>query len=185
MTIQDPRPLKSTIVAVALLALGAIVWWKVAQQPTSSSAQQTANVSPRSGTPPPTKTVDEKQEASAPIDELRAAHITFAGGTHVLAPNARGEFPRLIVPASATITATVPFAAAEAGEAIPVQAEDGGLLQGTAAQGNVTVDTEHKVSVAYQVSANDGLHRVTLRHGGESRVLEFWVGAEPPVLVRK
>jgi len=107
------------------------------------------------------------------------------GTMHILPANVRGEYRRLIVPASATITASIPFAGAKSGELIAVQAEDGGLLHGSAAQGSASVDNEHKVTVAYQVSANDGMHRVTLRHGGESRVLEFWVGAEPTVIVRK
>ncbi len=124
-------------------------------------------------------------EPAAPVDEMRVARVTVAGKTQVLAANVRGEFQRLTVPASATISASVPFAGAEPGEVIPVQAEDGGQLQGLAAQGMVIVDSDHKVALDYQVSADDGLHRVTLRRGGESRVLEFWVGAEPAVLVRK
>lgn len=99
--------------------------------------------------------------------------------------NVRGEFHRVPVPASTVITASVPFADAVPGESIRVQAEDGGLLQGRAAQGSVAVGSDHRASVAFQTAANDGLYRVTLRRGGECRVLQFWVGPEPPVLVRQ
>lgn len=186
MNSQKPRFLKSAAISAVVLVVGAIVCWKAAQPPKASSAPLTAETGRGSETPPSITTSNPRQQdASVPIDESRAAHVSFAGATHVLTPNIRGEFPRMLVPASATITAAVPFAEAEPGEVIPVQAEDGGLLQDTAAQGSVTVDNEHKVNVTYQVSANDGMHRVTLRRGGESRVLEFWVGAEAPVLARK
>jgi hypothetical protein len=185
MTNHPKRVLKSAAIAAVILAIGAVVWWKTAQHRTSSSSPLATESSRLSETLPSAATnIAQKQDAPAPIDETRAAHITIAGTVHVLAPNVRGEFPRLIVPASATITATVPFAEAEPGEVIPVQAEDGGLLQDVAAQGSLAVDKDHKVTVSYQVSAYDGMHRVTLRRGGESRVLEFWVGAETPVLVR-
>jgi len=185
MTNHPQRVLRSAAVAAVILAIGAIAWWKSAQHRTASSTPLAVDSSRASESPPSAATnIAQKQDAPAPIDETRAARITIAGTAHVLAPNVRGEFPRLIVPASATITATVPFAGAEPGEAIPVQAEDGGLLQDAAAIGSVAVDNDHKVTISYQVSANDGMHRITLRRGGESRVLEFWVGAETPVLVR-
>ena len=99
--------------------------------------------------------------------------------------NARGELPRLKVPSEATIAATVRFPNAMPGQPISVQPEDGGTLIGDAVSGVVLIDDQQQANFEFQPSANDGQYRVTLRNGGESRVLEFWVGPEPPVLVRK
>ncbi|MFA5263183.1 MAG: hypothetical protein WC378_05110 [Opitutaceae bacterium] len=122
-----------------------------------------------------------------PIEALSpsSALIEIAGRSQILNANVRGEFPRFPVPAAAVIKARVPFADAQPGDSIAVQAEDGGTLQGEASQGLVIVGTDHWVNVVFQTAAKDGLNRITLRGNGESRMLEFWVGKEPPVLVRK
>lgn len=122
--------------------------------------------------------------AAAVANDPRAAQLTIAGQTRAVVPNVRGEFPRVLVSASAIIAASVPFPDARPGEKIAVQAEDGGALLDAATQGFVTIDATHGAPVKFKVSAHDGMHRVTLRRGGETRVLEFWVGAEPPVVVR-
>lgn len=114
----------------------------------------------------------------------RAARIEVAGQVRVVTPNARGEFPRVVVPASSVIAVSVPFAGAQPGELLPVQSEDGAVLLGAAAQGVALVAASGDVPLSLKVAATDGLQRVTLRRGGEMRVLEFWVGAEPHVLVR-
>ena len=121
---------------------------------------------------------------TAASTDPRAARIEVAGQVRVVAPNARGEFPRVVVPASSVIAVSVPFAGAQLGETLPVQSEDGALLLGEAASGVAVVDGQGAVPLTLRVAATDGLQRVTLRRGGEMRVLEFWVGAEPPVLVR-
>jgi hypothetical protein len=181
-----PRVFKIALIATLVLAIGLIIWWKVANHLESPSATNTAVAAQQpSAVAVAAVAVEQNKGSHELIDESRAARISINGNTRLVPANARGEYHRVVVPASTNITATVPFADAKLGEIIPVQAEDGGLLHGAAEQGKVTVDNDHRVTVDYQVSANDGLHRVTLRRGGESRVLEFWVGAEPPVVVRK
>jgi hypothetical protein len=99
--------------------------------------------------------------------------------------NARGELPRITVLPKADISATVKFPNTVSGQKISVQAEDGGLLIDDAASGIVLIDDQQQAHFKFKLSAYDGQYRVTLRNGGESRVLEFWVGPEPPVIVRK
>jgi hypothetical protein len=176
-----PRVFRTALISTLVLAIGLIIWWKVEHNQEKSSAALTTDTAPQ----PSVVAVDQAQESPAPVDESRAAHITFNGVTRTVSANERDEYHRLIVPASTNLTAVVPFAEAEPGELIPVQADDGGLIQGLPVQGNATVDNNHKVTIAYQVPASDGMHRVTLRRGGEIKVLEFWVGPEAPVLVRK
>lgn len=100
-------------------------------------------------------------------------------------PNARGEFARLYLPPSAQIVASVTFPAGKPGDVILVQAEDGGALQIESGRGSVMLDGAKQAHVAFQAGANDGLYRVTMRRGAVTRVLEFWVGTQPPVLVRR
>lgn len=170
--------------AVAALAVGGFVLWKWTRPPHAEHDTKTAT------TVRPENPSGAASHATTPgsgdisIDP-RVARIRFGATERFVAPNARGEFPRVPVPASAAITAAVPFPAAMPGEPISVQAEDGGVLAGPAAGGRVMIDDRHRAQIEFQTSALDGLHRVTLRRGSESRVLQFWVGPEPPVLVRQ
>jgi hypothetical protein len=119
----------------------------------------------------------------APHDggDERSAKITFGDTTHFLAPNPYGEYARVIVPPSAGITAIVHFTNAKPGELVRVQAEDGGRVLGSEA--DVLVDNKGLARVLFEVSSTEGIQRLSMRHGGEARVLEFWVGNEPAVAV--
>lgn len=117
-------------------------------------------------------------------NDPRAALVNVDGESIRVLPNARGEYHRLRVPSAATITAAVPFPGANPGDVIDVETEDGGLLQGAGSQGTVVVNSARRAPVDYRAGGQDGLYRVTLRRGGETRVLEFWVGRPPPVAVR-
>lgn len=122
---------------------------------------------------------------SAPVVQSpRAALVSFAQISQLTEPNAQGEFARVIVPASTVISAVVPFPGAVPGTMISLQPEDGGELRGTAAAGKTMLGDDGQVRLEFQVGNFDGLQRVTLRQGAEMEVLQFWVGAEPPVLVR-
>ena len=114
----------------------------------------------------------------------RAAQIVFGGARRAVVPNVRGEFPRVSVPAAAVIVATVPFPGVAPGATVFLQAEDGGVLGGEAAGGAVIVGEDHRVTLEFRATATEGVQRVMLRHGTETRLLEFWVGPEAPVLVR-
>jgi hypothetical protein len=174
--------------AIALVFIGGGVCWFFAEHapsPASISAVGVAAsgnsaIPSASGVDIPVATVT----AAAVANDPRAAQLIIEGQTRAVVPNVRGEFPRVLVAASTTVSASVPFAEAQPGEMIAVQAEDGGALLEVAAQGSVIIDAARCASVQFKVSAHDGIHRVTLRRGGETRVLEFWVGAEPPVVVR-
>ena len=123
-------------------------------------------------------------QIDAASDNPRAAQIVFAGVRRVVVPNARGEFSRVGVPASAVIVATVPFPDSAPGSTVFLQAEDGGLLSGAASAGALVVGEDRRVTLEFRAAASDGIQRVTLRDGAETRLLEFWVGPEAPGLVR-
>lgn len=173
---------------VLILTAGALVW--VALTRKSANRASAPSVDKVAGVQPPAPVVAAQAKTAVASDvatvmkDPRVATLRIDGAPRAVVPNVRGEYPRVLVPASAIIAASVPFLEAQTGEKIAVQAEDGGALLDAAAQGFVTIDTAHRAAVQFKVSAYDGIHRVTLRRGGETRVLEFWVGAEPPVIVR-
>jgi hypothetical protein len=174
--------------AIALVLVGGGVCWFIAERTPpaahTSAVGAAASANPADPTASDVHTPDATVTAAAVANDPRAAQLTIAGRTRAVVPNVRGEFPRVLVPASAIIVASVPFPDAQPGEKIAVQAEDGGALLDAAAQSFVTIDDAHRAPLQFKVSSQDGIHRVTLRRGGETRMLEFWVGAEPPAVVR-
>lgn len=192
-TISDPdqpnrRVWRTVALAtLALLMLGAgALWWR----PDGAPAQPPQ--SPVAAMAVPTDS--DSDFAAAPAGPIRstapvprnprAALLQLGEHAQTVVPNFQGEYPRVAAKRGGVITALVPFPAARPGESIRVQAEDGGALLDGAAGGAVGVDPEHQARVTFRVADGDGLQRVTLRHGSDTRVLEFWVGPEAPVLVR-
>jgi hypothetical protein len=172
---------------ILILAVCALVW--VALPRKSTDRASAPGVDKISAVQPSVTVATAQAQSStsavaAIMKDPRAAMLRIDGVSRAVVPNVRGEFPRVLVPASAIVAASVPFPEARPGEKIAVQAEDGGALLDAAAQGFVTIDAAHRAPVQFKVSAHDGIHRVTLRRGGETRVLEFWVGAEQPILAR-
>lgn len=166
--------------AGAVLALVGFTVWKTTRPPAEGEHLAIADsVQPATinAAPIPSST------AHVPTNP-HAARISFAGTDRVVTPNVRGEYARVLIPPSVAVIASVPFPDAAPGESIRVQAEDGGLLEGLAEAGKVTIDAQRFAQFEFRAPAHDGMHRVTLRRGGEQRIVEFWVGAEPPVLVR-
>lgn len=174
------------VAAVAALLVGVALWKFKSNSAIESRIANTglATAPSRSN---PTAGIDVTSPAneSSRLGDPRAAHIRIGATERTLVPNARGEFPRLVVAPAASISASVPFIDAAPGDRISLQTEDGGTLMGPAAGGSIAVDAGRYARLEYRAAATDGMQRVTLRRGGESRVLEFWIGAEPPVLARR
>ena len=180
------------VVAIVVIALAAAFWLNapspVMEKPAPVTAEPEVARPEREATQTGTGPSQTDQPVVAPTAtsrDPRTAQIRVGSVENEVIPNARGEFPRLLVAAEAEISADVPFPDALPGQHIYVQADDGGLLSGKAADGALIVDESRQVSLEFQTSAWDGLHRVTLRRGGDSRVLQFWVGPEPPVHIRE
>jgi hypothetical protein len=174
--------------AIALVLIGGGICWFIAQRtPSAASASAVGDAAPTNPANPTASGVRGQVAtgaAAAVANDPRAAQLTVDGHPRAVVANVRGEFPRVFVPASAIIAASVPFPDAQAGEKVAVQAEDGGALLNATAQGFVTIDDAHHASLQFKVSAHEGIHRVTLRRGSETHMLEFWVGPEQPVLAR-
>ncbi len=116
-----------------------------------------------------------------PRSNPRRGSIEFSGSNYDLAANARYEFPRFYVPENARVAGSASFPALPAGSRIVIDAVDGGFLEAT----EIHLDSNHQAHFELQLPAHEGAYRVTLRHGAEIRTFEFWVGEEPPVVVRR
>lgn len=183
-TPKNPTPVRRWWTATLLLCAGLAIFYWSGREPDQPIASPSAVPVETEGSSLP-QTLASAEPAEAKISDPRAAHLTFAGQQRVVVPNPRGEFPRVSVPASTVVAATVPFPNARPGETVRVQSEDGGTLQVPSGDGMAMVDSNRQVPVEFQVSDVDGIQRITLHRGSERRVLEFWVGPEAPVLVRR
>jgi hypothetical protein len=123
------------------------------------------------------------------------AKVQARGREYQLTPNQVGNFQRMYVEPNQQMPVQVGFPEGQAGDSVAVVAEDGGKLREAASgkgQGNgdggiglaARLDERKEVAFTFQATKPGGLHRVTLRHGTETKTLEFWVGNETPVAQR-
>lgn len=197
MRSQNPGRLsfaRKFFLAAAVLALGgaALVWkWPAVTAPEASpglvsptAAAATVPVTPA----PAVSALAVAAPASAAValpPDPSAATLQIAGRQIAVRANSRGEFSRVLVAPSALIAVEVGFPGAMSGETLPMQNEDGGTFASGVSEGQTIVGDDGRARFEFRTAPHDGLNRVTLRRGGESRVLEFWVGPEAPVLVRR
>ena len=99
-----------------------------------------------------------------------------------LTPDQTGNFPSVPVSAGARVPVQVLFASGQQGDVVAVQAEDGGRLPNGTIFQTVTLDEDRVASFVFQVTEQNGTHRVSLQQGGDLKVLDFWVG--PPLGTR-
>jgi hypothetical protein len=185
MRAPSANPRKNAIakplLAIAVLIVATITIVLLSRRSAPTAAITSASATSRSAEP--VNAAMSKIESPAKAD-VRNATINVGGIDRVLTPNVRGQYPRVAIKAGDVIHAQVPFPEAAAGDSVAVQTEDGGLLQGSATSGRTVVDAKRVASVDFKSAPFEGMQRVTLRYGASSRVLEFWVGPEQPVLVR-
>ena len=77
---------------------------------------------------------------------------------------------------------SVAYAEAQPGDLVVVQAEDGGVLEGSRTALPFKLDADRRLRFAFKSTREGGIYRVTLRRGFEERRLEFWGGKEPVVV---
>jgi hypothetical protein len=177
------------LVIAAVLALSGcvVIWQQLGKNESSASAPLPNGAdSPVAASLNPSKSSGVPHAPVAPvITDPIAANLKIGDRHVVVRSNARGEFFRVLVGPSALIVVDLPFFGAAAGETLAIQAEDGGALVSGVEEGRVVIAEDSRARFEFRAAAYDGLNRVTLRRGGEIRVLEFWVGPEAPVLVRR
>jgi hypothetical protein len=179
---------KLLFLAAVFALAGSVLVWQYSRKYKSDALAPLAKVvdSPVVASPDQTSAsslphAPVKQDITDPL----AANIQVGDRRIAVRSNTRGEFFRVLVAPSALIKVDLPFFGAAAGEALAIQTEDGGALVSGVADGRVLISEGSRARFDFRAAAHDGLNRVTLRRGGETRVLEFWVGPEAPVLVRR
>jgi len=192
---SSKRPFILKTGLVLTLGMGGVLYYQLTSERTNPST----GPSPRPPTTSSTSTIPAFHDSNKiddvvpllhrplpdPTTDARAATIKIGENSRRVSPNLRGEFPRVLVNAEALITARVPFPDAQLGESIAVQAEDGGQIVGGGTTGSTTIAADGEALVEFRAAAFEGMNRVTVRRGAETRVLEFWVGAEPPIHIRQ
>jgi hypothetical protein len=98
-------------------------------------------------------------------------------------PNQIGEYPRIWMGDAARAEVTLVFQDAAPGTPVVLAAQDGGKFTGHDKASVLTaVDQQQRVSFAFDVSSNPGVHRVTTRTpSGDVKMLEFWAGEAPAI----
>ena len=110
------------------------------------------------------------------------ARIEVAGkSSQNLLPNELGIFPRVLASAGEKIPVAITYEDGEPGDSVVVQVVDGGGLDDGVMAKVLHLNNSKSVAFTAGMSMQDGIHRVSLLKGGERKMLEFWVGAEPAV----
>jgi len=113
--------------------------------------------------------------------EFIAAYVTLGASGRKLrmTVNQMGEFPRVQVATRERVQVELEFSRTQPGDHIAVAAQDGGFVDGSHSAA-LTVNDQRRVRFAFDVSANDGVHYVSvMTQNGVSRLLDFWAGPMP------
>lgn len=130
------------------------------------------------------KTSPQVATTPARLEDPRAATVSIEGEEKWVLPNIRNEFPRLVVRPQAVVRISLPFPELPPGAKVAIDAEDGGTVM-DARGGYLPLNDESRADFSYQLPAHEGAHRVSVRHGSDTRTFEYWVGEEPPLVVRR
>jgi hypothetical protein len=110
-----------------------------------------------------------------------AAAVRVDGKDYHLTPNQVGNFPRIDVKTKDTIHVQVAYPQGQPGDAVVVESEDGGSLDGKKTANITTLDSQQAVEFNFHTTEQPGIYHVALRNGADVKVLNFWAGPEPVV----
>jgi hypothetical protein len=130
------------------------------------------------------QSADSELTTAGPVGEKTIARVINDGKERVMTPNEIGHFPRIYLKPKQEVPVEVSFPDAQAAEPVVVQVEDGGSIDGDKVSKGDVLDDAKKVAFKFRANADEGIYHVVLRKGADSRVLDFWVGDELPVVVR-
>lgn len=173
--------LATGLILVLLIVIGTIRWFPDEPESETTPSAEASDEGIAKGTAKPS---DALGAAVLPAGDSRWGQVVFDGETHALVANARGEFPRFHVDPGTQVQASASFPNALPDARVAADADDGGYLPGIVG-GHLRLDDSRRATFDFELPHHDGAHRVTLRYGDDLRTFEFWVGDEPPVVVRR
>jgi hypothetical protein len=95
-----------------------------------------------------------------------------------LDPNVKGKFGRIVLAGNQTVPVAVFFPQLTSGDNVAIEVEDGGFVGKNDQIEVMPVDSNQEVAFAFTSGTQDGVYRVTLRHGADVEELNFWVGKD-------
>jgi hypothetical protein len=108
------------------------------------------------------------------------AMVTVSGRKVQLRPNPAGIYPRLIVPANATIGIHLNVSANMVVQAIVL---DGGSVVKKTHISSHKADSNGNIDFTYNAPAGAGRHRVVIVENGQKQTFSFWIGADLPMKI--
>ena len=122
--------------------------------------------------------------------EDASAEITVDGKVYKLKPNQMGNFGRLTIGANALVPVAIHYPASAAKQPVIVESEDGGVIQELvngnldgkpAVAGVGQTDDSAQLNLTFKSGTEDGIYRITFRHGADLKEIDFWVGRKSEV----
>ncbi len=126
---------------------------------------------------------DNARRAQAPSESAGTARTRSTPNKYVqVEPNQAGFFDRVSnIRPGAVIPITVLYPQGRKGEKVVVLVQDGGSLEKEKKVEELTLDSRREISFRFRATSSPGLFRIMLRKGNDEKVINLWVGEEPPV----
>lgn len=122
--------------------------------------------------------IEHPPRTIAPGDSV-VSRVVVGGETHEWHPNSVGEMGRTIVGHKTKVPFAVGYPFGKPGEVIVAVAEDGGALGRGVATAQAALNKDLTAEFEFETGGRDGLYRVTVRRGADTKALTFWSGPLP------
>jgi len=159
-----------------------------------SSSETSSPIQANSGTPSPSNStgVSSAAPVNRPVSVIEGKNVEYPGQfvgakaevdgkSYQLTPNQVGNFPRVLIKPGDAVHVEVAYPEGHSGDAVVVETEDGGTLDGKKMANVTTLDDQKNVQFNFQSTTQPGIYHVSLRSGADVKVLNFWAGPEPVV----
>lgn len=122
-----------------------------------------------------------------PGKERIEAAVTLGRRTHALGKGRQGVYPQLDMGPQMRARIELHFPEAKPGDKVAIGVMDGGRIMLQDADRRVhpapgpthRVGADNRIRFIFETDASNGIYRVLVRRGLESRQVEFWVGPKP------
>jgi len=111
--------------------------------------------------------------------QFAVASVRVDGKNYQLTPNQSGNFPKVFIQPKGLVHVEVAYPQGQAGDAVVLESEDGGGLDGKKTATVTALNNQQSVKFDFQATEQPGIYRVALRNGPDVKVLSFWAGPLP------